>query len=123
MILKDQKMFAEGITVSLPSSRLFDALVRNHLRNPGGPATAPTQMLIQSKPYFSSWYIGSGNDVAPSASPDSRMVLGFLIYSMLSLPEKAEVPTDVLKKRNQEMTLRSMFDWPQNLSHCSLPLP
>lgn len=80
-------------------------------------------MLIQSKPYFSSWYIGSGNDVAPSASPDSWMVLGFLNYSMLLLPGKAEVPTDVLKKRNQEMTLRSMFDWPQNLSPCSLPFP
>ena len=98
MILKDQKMFAELITVSLPSLRLFDALVRNHLRKPDGPATAPTQMLVQSKPYFSSWYIGSGNDVAAFASPDIQTVLCFLNYSMLSLPEKDEVPIDILKK-------------------------
>lgn len=61
--------------------------------------------------------------MAPLAIPDIRVVLCSLNYSRLAFPEKAEVPIDILKKRNQEMTLKSMLDLSRKISHCSLTFP
>lgn len=123
MIIKDQKTFAEGVAVSLHSSRCFDA------RSAQVPPYMPwrhshsTKSKAWSKPYFPSLNTSSREGVAPPVSSDIRVVLCSLRHSRLGLPEKAEVPIDILNKQNQEMMLRSMVEWPRKISHGSLPFP